>query len=150
MLLSEHADGRIISKVIGYRHLHSIYGSKTRNGAKAAIQCVKVLRMAHCVGITPDGPKGPYQSISDGVLQIARLANVPIVPITYSIRRHRILNTWDKFMLPLPFSTGTFIVGNPLMVPSKQNEESYNQFKDLLKNEMIVLQDEADKIVCKI
>ncbi|MDP3371646.1 MAG: lysophospholipid acyltransferase family protein [Candidatus Paracaedibacteraceae bacterium] len=122
MLLSEHSDGRFISKIISHLKLKSIYGSKTRNGANAAFICIKTLKQGHSIGITPDGPKGPRHDVAEGLLQIARLTNTHILPISYATSNHKFLNTWDRFLAPLPFGKGVYVIGEPLIVDLKNNE----------------------------
>lgn len=121
MLLSEHSDGRFISKIISHLKLNSIYGSKTRNGANAAFACIKTLKQGNSIGITPDGPRGPRHSVAEGLLQIARLANTPILPISYSLTKHKFLRTWDCFLAPLPFGKGVYVIGEPLIIDIQNN-----------------------------
>src|SRR5262249_1086726 len=81
-------------------------------GGPAALRAmVRQLRQGESVGITPDGPNGPAMRASAGIVGVARLAGVPILPMTYATSRRRILQTWDRFHLPLPFSRGVFLSG---------------------------------------
>jgi lysophospholipid acyltransferase (LPLAT)-like uncharacterized protein len=144
MLLSEHNDGRIISKIIRYFKINSVYGSKTRGGAKAALACVKLLKAGQCIGITPDGPRGPKHEVAEGVLHIARLANVPIVPISYAIKRHRLLKTWDGFMVPLPFTKGVYVIGKPIEIANSKDDATLDLDKRALKKELDQVMQMAD------
>ena len=63
------------------------------------------------MAITPDGPRGPAMTVSIGIVNAARLAQVPIVPITYATSRRRMFPSWDHFHLALPFGRGRLFVG---------------------------------------
>ena len=82
-----------------YFGVDSIAGSTSRGGTAALRTMLKRLRAGDCVGITPDGPRGPAMRASTGIVNIARLARAPIVPITYATSRRRVLATWDRFHL---------------------------------------------------
>lgn len=112
VLLSSHSDGLLISKVLTHFNVDSIYGSSTRGGDKAALKIIRQLKKGNAIGITPDGPKGPNQIASIGVAQLAYLSKAIIVPIAYSTKKHKKLRSWDKFMIPLPFSKGRFCAGD--------------------------------------
>lgn len=114
MLISNHRDGRIISKTMEYFGISTISGSTDKQGFQAARQILKTLKAGNVVGITPDGPRGPREEISDGILQMAKLAKVDIIPIAYSAKGIKKLNSWDKFRVALPFNKGVFVVGKPI------------------------------------
>jgi len=59
---------------------------------------IRALEAGACVGITPDGPRGPRMRAHPGLVMAARVARVPIVPAAYSVRRRRLLGTWDRFV----------------------------------------------------
>lgn len=144
MLLSDHSDGHFIANVIKHHNIQSIYGSTTRGGMKATLDLVKKLKAGAFIGITPDGPKGPHQSVAAGVLQIAKLADAFIIPCTYAIKRHKLLKTWDKFMLPLPFSKGVFIIDTPFRLDEKMLSLPMEEQQAFLQQKMIYLENQAD------
>jgi len=123
VLLSSHSDGLLISKVLMHFNVGSIYGSSTRGGDKAALQIIRQLKQGNAIGITPDGPKGPNQIASLGVAQLAYLSKALIVPISYSVQKHKSLRSWDKFMVPLPFSKGRFCAGEIIDATDFKNAE---------------------------
>lgn len=121
MLISNHRDGRIISKTMEYFKIKTISGSTDKQGFQAARQIIKTLRSGAAVGITPDGPRGPREEISDGILQMAKLGKVDIIPIAYSSSRLKFLSSWDKFRVALPFAKGIFVVGTPIKTSDDLN-----------------------------
>jgi lysophospholipid acyltransferase (LPLAT)-like uncharacterized protein len=78
MLISAHRDGRIIADAVTYFGIDSIAGSTRRGGLGALRTMLKRLEDAECVGITPDGPRGPAMRASSGIVNTARLSQAPI------------------------------------------------------------------------
>jgi lysophospholipid acyltransferase (LPLAT)-like uncharacterized protein len=94
------------------------------------------VRSGIIIGITPDGPKGPAYKVSPGIVTIAKLVQADIIPVSYSVSRHKTLKTWDRFHFPLPFGRGIFAVSDPIPYPisdedlrscQDQIEKSLNQ-----------------------
>ncbi len=131
MLISNHRDGKLISKITSHFDIQTINGSTERQGFAAARRIIAKLKQGQVIGITPDGPRGPREQVSDGVLQLARLAKVDIIPVAYACTNMKKLQTWDHFRLTTPFSKGVFVAGTPI-VPSKDLE----QLRTTLHDEM--------------
>ena len=104
MVVSQHPDGQLIARTIAQLGFGSISGSTTRGGGAVMRAILRALKDGECVGLTPDGPQGPRMHVSLGIVHAARLAGAPIVPITYAARPCRLLASWDRMMVPLPFS----------------------------------------------
>ncbi len=123
VLLSEHRDGRFIANVSKRFHIDAVHGSTTRGGAKATLELVKSVRAGVTISISPDGPKGPAYKVSPGIITLARLVQADIIPVSYSTSRSKTLRTWDRFLFPLPFGKGAFIVGDPIAYPKERTDE---------------------------
>jgi hypothetical protein len=134
-LISTHRDGEMITNTMRHFGLGMIRGSSSRGGASAAMNAVKALQAGGNVCITPDGPRGPLMQVQPGLITIAELANVPIIPATYSSTRHKCMKSWDRFMVALPFGSLYYKVGAPLQ----------NTTKEALEAEMVRLTEEVDK-----
>ena len=106
MLISAHPDGRLISNAVSYFGISTVAGSTTRGGGDALRALVRLLKDGHSIGVTPDGPRGPRMVAGEGILAIARLSGIPIVPAAISVSRRVVLKTWDRLIIPLPFSRG--------------------------------------------
>jgi len=83
ILISRHADGEMIARTMELFGLHTSRGSTTEGGAAGLREVVRRVREGYCVGFTPDGPRGPRQIAQGGVVQAARLARVPIIPVAF-------------------------------------------------------------------
>jgi lysophospholipid acyltransferase (LPLAT)-like uncharacterized protein len=124
MLISMHRDGELIARAIGHFGHGTVRGSaakpgstKDKGGAAALRGMLKALKAREYVGITPDGPRGPRMRATDGIVTVARVAGVPIIPCSYSAKSRVVLGTWDRFIIPLPFTRGVIIWGDPIRVP---------------------------------
>jgi len=117
ILISQHRDGELISRTVAHFGVGTVRGSSRRGGARALRLMVKALQANEYVGITPDGPRGPRMRASEGLITVARLAQVPILPGTYAVSRRHVLGTWDGFVIAYPFSRGVVIWGEPISVP---------------------------------
>jgi lysophospholipid acyltransferase (LPLAT)-like uncharacterized protein len=106
---------------------------------------LKRLADGEWVGITPDGPRGPAMVASSGIVTIARLARVPIVPVTYATSRRRVLDTWDRFYLPLPFGRGLYLWGEPIEIAADLDEDGIERARLLVETRMNELAREADR-----
>ncbi len=123
VMVSEHSDGELIVRVIRFFGIEAVRGSSRKGGVKALVGALKLLRQGYDVAITPDGPKGPRYSVAPGVLALARKGGAPIYPFSYRSSRQWELGSWDRFIIPKPFSTLHFFVGEPLKnLPSDDNE----------------------------
>ena len=116
MLISTHRDGELIAGTIRHFGLSAVRGSSRRDGAAALRAMLRALRAGTCVGITPDGPRGPRMRASAGVVGIAKLSGAKVVPAAFATSRRALLGTWDRFALALPFSRGVFVWGEPIGV----------------------------------
>ncbi len=144
ILISEHADGRFISRVIAHFAVDFIAGSSSNGGAAALRQMARTLKGGGCVAVTPDGPRGPRMRAAAGIVVTAKLAGVPIIPATYSTTRGRVLETWDRFFLALPFGRGVFIIGDPVVVPPDADAAALEAARRELEARLNAITAEAD------
>jgi lysophospholipid acyltransferase (LPLAT)-like uncharacterized protein len=145
MLISAHPDGRIIAGAMSYFGIDTIAGSTSRGGSSALRAMLKRLKEGGCVGITPDGPRGPAMTVSVGTVNIARLAGVPILPVTYATSRRRMLVTWDRFHLALPFGRGVYLWGEPIEISKELDEAGLERVRHLVENRMVEMVRDVDR-----
>ena len=142
MLISSHRDGRIIADAVSYFGVQSVTGSTSKGGSAALRAMVRHLAAGDCVGITPDGPNGPAMVASSGIVNVARLARAPIVPIVFATRRRRLLKTWDQLHAARPFGRGVFIWGEPIEIDAELDEigvERERQRVEQRMNDLVAL-----------
>ena len=135
LLISQHKDGDLLARAMKRFGYDSIRGSTTRGGAAAMREMIKALRESD-IAITPDGPKGPRYIAQDGVIALARLAGVPIIPVTFGSSKKKVFGSWDLFNLPYPFSRGAFMWGEPIYVSKDDNMEEKRKELEVKLREM--------------
>jgi len=136
VLVSQSFDGELIARTINKFGIGTVRGSSTRSGKQALNQMIDLLNSNHIAAFTPDGPKGPAGTIAPGVIIAASKSGKPIIPLTFGAKRKIHLKSWDRFMIPLPFTDLVVMTGNPVMVPPNVRDEELNRYKDDLKNEL--------------
>jgi len=102
-LISEHRDGRLISTAARWFSIKTINGSSSKNGARAFLQMIKTVKTGGWISITPDGPKGPAHSVSDGTIELPRKADVPLIPVATAASKFWQINSWDSLQVPKLF-----------------------------------------------
>ena len=132
ILASSHSDGRFGAIVGKYFHLNNIPTSV--DGSNLTIRTIyKKLKEKSYVGITPDGPRGPKEIVSEGIIKIARVTNTPIIPCGFWSSKNFCLKSWDSFLVTLPFSKCSFVWQKPLYIPNKTQDIDIQHYQNLLK-----------------
>ncbi len=103
-IASAHKDGMIVANTIRYLNIKPIKGSTSKGGARALLEAMSCLKEGKEVLITPDGPKGPRHHLNDGVISLAQKLKLPVCVINYQASNYWQLRSWDKFVIPKPFS----------------------------------------------
>ena len=136
VLTSFSRDGEYISRVIEKFGFKAIRGSTSRGGNTAIRLLLHQLHEGNDIAVTPDGPRGPCHRAQPGITTLAQLSGCAIIPVGYRAMHKKVLNTWDKFIIPYPFSLGKLIVGNPILVPREatdsQKEEARKRLQETL------------------
>ncbi len=117
MMVSQHRDGEFIARAVKLFGIDSLRGSTTRGSLSALRGMVRFYRTGANLAITPDGPQGPRHVVQMGVIELARQTGAPIFPVTYGASCKKVFNSWDHFILPLPFCRVVYMWGEPLFVP---------------------------------
>jgi hypothetical protein len=144
-LVSSHRDGQIVGRALERFGFHSILGSTKRGGSAALKEMEEAIRDGFDVAIVPDGPRGPRCHAEFGVIELARRTGRPVIPITFSASKKKILETWDRFLLPYPFSKGVFIWGEPIYVDPQGDRALVEEKRLLLEKRLNEMTEEADR-----
>lgn len=104
-IISQHYNGGIIAKILNFFNIKPLRGSSTRGAKSVLINAIKAIRDKESIMITPDGPRGPRHSMSDGAVALALRSKLPIMVVNYTSNRYWRLKSWDSFTIPKPFST---------------------------------------------
>jgi len=121
-MASRSKDGEIIAGWLESNGYSVVRGSSTRGGSQALREMVRLVRSGRSAALTVDGPTGPPRQVQPGIVQLARLTGGWILPITSSSARPRFLASWDRYLLPAPFSKNVVLYGAPFPVPRDADE----------------------------
>ena len=137
VIVSEHRDGETIRKVVDYLGVGALSGSSTRGGAKALIGAIKAIKSGIDVAITPDGPKGPIYSVADGIVVLSQKTKSKILPFSSIPSKYWQFKSWDKFIVPKPFGTIDFYIGEPFDLDELTMEDAKNLIHNkLMENQL--------------
>jgi hypothetical protein len=141
MLISQHGDGRLIAFAIKLLGIQSVAGSSSRRGVAATLELMRRLEQGASIGITPDGPKGPRQVCKKGVVTLAQQAGITVQPVSYSVQERWIIPSWDRMIVPRPFSRGVVVFGEPLRISA---EEDRNEARVRIQESLNGITEKAD------
>lgn len=148
VLTSSHRDGLLLARAVERLGTTVISGSGTSpaQGGKEALRALTdYAAKGHIIGITPDGPKGPFLRVKGGCVRVAMAADIPLVPFALALRRASYLKTWDRFVLPWPFSRGVLLFGEPIAVPQERSLQALEETRKQVEDSLIALTQEADR-----
>ena len=104
VLVSEHADGEYISRVLGRNGFGTVRGSSTRGGIRGLKGLVRAARDGKDLALTPDGPRGPRGAFKPGALVVAQMTGLPVIPLSVGASAGWRMRSWDGFLVPRPLS----------------------------------------------
>ncbi len=135
ILASGHSDGRFGAIVGKYFKLNNIATSSDKKSISLK-PIFTLLKNSQYIGITPDGPRGPNQKVSDGIIKISKATQVPIIPIGFASSKFIKLNSWDSFLVTKPFSKCAFVWGKTIKIPKNSNDNDIEKYKKILETEL--------------
>jgi lysophospholipid acyltransferase (LPLAT)-like uncharacterized protein len=113
-MASRSSDGALAAGIVEQLGITAARGSSSRGGREALTEMEDMVRSGvPFAALTVDGPRGPWREVKPGVLALARRLSVPLIPITFSCRRTWVLRSWDRMVLPKPFSRVVVGYGDP-------------------------------------
>jgi len=126
-VVSLSEDGQILSDTLARLGFRLIRGSSSRGKEDVKAGMVDALRNRGLIAITPDGPRGPSHQFKYGTIRLASEQQVPIIFAEIIHDRARVLKSWDRFEIPMPFSKTTVRL-HPVTVPAFPSEEALHEF----------------------
>lgn len=147
VLISRHRDGELIAQIVERMGFKTVRGSagKGKGGERAFKEMVKLIEKGYIVAITPDGPRGPREVVKPGVAKLAVKTGAPVYPLTFSAEWKFRLNSWDRFLVPLPFSKCRVVLGEPINPQAFRSEESLRSEIELKLRELTEKADRGKK-----
>jgi len=121
-MVSASRDGGLLTGVLECFGVQPVRGSSSRRGPQALRELTTWARRGYDMAITPDGPRGPCYVVQDGIIALAQLTGMPVVPVSYQLGWKISLKSWDRFQIPLPFSRCEMFYEKPIRVPREASE----------------------------
>ena len=144
MLLSRHRDAEILSHAACHLGFEFVRGSTNRGGVAAIRELLRTSRKMHLT-ITPDGPRGPRRRLAPGPVFLASKLGLPLVAMGFGYDRPwRLINSWDRFAVPRPFSRARVVVGPHVYVPPDLDRKGLEYFRQRIERLMNRFCDEAE------
>lgn len=135
-MVSASRDGGFLTSILELFRVKPVRGSSSRRGPQALRELTTWLRRDHDLALTPDGPRGPRYVVQDGVVALGQLTGRPIVAVTYNVSRKIQVRSWDRFQIPIPFSTVDVYFAPAMRVPRESSEADRERLRQHLQNAM--------------
>ena len=124
VLVSQSQDGELIARTVARLGIDSSRGSSSRGGIAGMRSLLRKAAEGWDIAFTPDGPRGPLREVQPGVILAAASTGLPILPVAIAASRSKLLRSWDRFLVPVPFSTVHVVYGEPLVVERRGDLEA--------------------------
>ena len=147
VIISHSRDGEMQNRIFQRLGYNVIRGSTGRGGERALVTSIRMLRAGGSIAITPDGPRGPSGVVQAGVMFMARKSGLPLVPIGSSARRRILFRSWDRYLVPWPFSLVSIVAGDRFLVPADADDAEIEAIRLRVEAEMHRVQAEAEQVL---
>lgn len=137
-LISASKDGAFLAAILANFGVQPVRGSSSRRGAQALLELSSWAERGYDLAVTPDGPRGPCYVVQDGVMALAQVTGLPIVPFSYRLSWKIKVKSWDRFQIPLPFARCEMFFGDPIPVPRDVTDEQRARLRQRLHDELMV------------
>ncbi len=145
VLVSQHRDGELISRILKMLGFSTVRGSTTRKGFSALRGLMRAGKLNH-LAITPDGPQGPRRIVQQGAIYLASRTGMPILPGGLAFSSCWRVNSWDRMALPKPGTRAICIVGKPIIIPPDISSDELEEYRQKVQIEMDKIQSRAEAL----
>jgi lysophospholipid acyltransferase (LPLAT)-like uncharacterized protein len=135
-LVSASRDGAGLAAVLECFDVLPVRGSSSKRGPQALLELTTWAERGYDLAITPDGPRGPRYVVQEGVMSLAQVTGMPIVPVSYTLPWKIQVKSWDRFQIPIPFSRCEVQVGEPVRVPREASDEERERLRQELEKRL--------------
>ena len=135
-MVSASKDGAFLAAILERFGVQPVRGSSSRRGPQALLELTTWAERGYDLAITPDGPRGPCYQIQDGVMSLAQVTGLPVVPVALNVNWKLRSKSWDRFQIPLPFARCEVVVGQVMRVPRAATDAERELLRQQLETEM--------------
>lgn len=130
-LVSQSRDGAILTRWIERLGFKVVRGSSNRKGASSVVKLMNFAKEGYSLGIAADGPRGPIYCAKSGCAYLAQKTGLPILPIGAAYRTAKQFQSWDRFLLPMPFSKAMIYLNELIYVKPHDDLEAVSRMLEL-------------------
>ncbi len=147
-IVSHSRDGEYIARILESIGFLPVRGSSSMGGSKAFSQLLSLGKNGkYDLAVTPDGPRGPRELVKPGIIELGQKSGLPIIPVSYGSSLKKIFNSWDKFLLPFPFSRIVMVFGKPIKIKSDADDNGKKNLGAFLSDVLKDITRQADEMV---
>jgi lysophospholipid acyltransferase (LPLAT)-like uncharacterized protein len=136
-LISASKDGAFLATILQQFGVEPVRGSSSRRGAQALLELASWAERGYDLAVTPDGPRGPCYVVQEGIMSLAQITGLPIIPFSYHLGWMIRARSWDRFQIPLPFSRCEMTFGEPIRVPRGATDVERAQLREQLSGVLL-------------
>ena len=135
-LISASRDGAFLTGIIERFGVQPVRGSSSRRGPQALLELTTWAERGYDLTITPDGPRGPCYTVQEGVMSLAQVTGLPVVPLAFNLNWKLKVKSWDRFQIPLPFARCEVVVGQIMRVPATATDAERESLRQKLEADL--------------
>ncbi len=136
-MVSASRDGAFLSAVLEGFRVQPVRGSSSRRGRQALLEMTRWAERGYDLAITPDGPRGPCYKVQPGIISLAQITGLPIIPFSYRLNWKIRIRSWDRFQIPIPFARCDVEARPPLRVPREADDAERERLRLQLEETMM-------------
>ena len=150
VMSSNSYDGEYMGRIIRKFGFVAVKGSSSRNAVRALLGLRRALQQGWTVAFSIDGPRGPRHKVKPGPVALARSSGVPLTMYHMAVDRAWVLNTWDRLIIPKPFSRVLMRFGTLIPVPNEASDEDLERYQQVLQNSLDRVREFAEANVHRV
>jgi lysophospholipid acyltransferase (LPLAT)-like uncharacterized protein len=136
VMSSNSYDGEYMGRIIHKFGFVAVKGSSSRNAVRALLGLRRALQQDWSVAFSIDGPRGPRYKVKPGPVALARSSAVAMSTFHIAVESAWVLNTWDRLIIPKPFSRVLMRFGNLIPVPADASDEDVERYQQKLQDSL--------------
>jgi lysophospholipid acyltransferase (LPLAT)-like uncharacterized protein len=150
VMQSESFDGELMVRVLALLGFRTVRGSSSRGAIKALLGMRRVLNAGEATALTIDGPKGPAFVAKPGPVMLGRMSGAPLAAFHIALENPWVLNSWDRMMIPKPFSRALVCMSRVIRVPEDADDATMERLHAELQQTLQRVQRLTEENVSKV
>jgi lysophospholipid acyltransferase (LPLAT)-like uncharacterized protein len=150
VMSSNSYDGEYMGRIIRKFGFVAVKGSSSRNAVRALLGLRRALQEGWTVAFSLDGPRGPRYKVKPGPVALARSSGVPLTMFHVAVENAWVLNTWDRLIIPKPFSRTLLRFGKMIAVPENATDADLERYQQALQDSLDRVREFAEAHVSQV